>query len=118
MKAQTTIDRVGISLSSLCILHCLLLPMLATILPFFGVISEIEWVHKSLVLFAIPAAMTLILSRTRFHILAFASLGLILIVSAAFWKPFHDLEVVLTVIGASLLCAAHMLRLKKAKHLH
>lgn len=118
MKANTTMDKIGLSLSTLCVIHCLLLPVIGASLPIIGAWSEIEWVHKLLVILALPVALSVIISKSETHIRGLATAGIILLLVAAFWEPLHDYETPLTVIGAISLGAAHMLRLVKLRHSH
>ena len=48
------LDAGAVALSSLCLLHCLALPLLAAALPLFGVWAEAEWVHLVFVAIALP----------------------------------------------------------------
>ena len=119
MKAKTTLDKVGLSLSALCVIHCLLLPVIGASLPIIGAWSEIEWVHKLLVVLALPVALSVIISNSAAtYIRALAGAGIVLLFTAAFWEPLHDHETLLTVIGAILLGAAHMIRFAKLRHSH
>ncbi|MEM1148205.1 MAG: MerC domain-containing protein [Pseudomonadota bacterium] len=108
------IDSAAISLSGLCILHCLALPIIAASLPFFSVLAEAEWVHKAFVIMALPITGWAI-ARTRGHaaqmpFIVLAVLGLALLLASAFVEALHDYETPLTVIGALLLASAHILR--------
>ena len=47
MKTISYVDSAGLGVSSLCIIHCLFLPILGTSLPILGVLSEYEWLHKA-----------------------------------------------------------------------
>lgn len=48
------LDAGAVALSSLCLLHCLALPLLAAALPLFGTWAEAEWVHLLFVAIALP----------------------------------------------------------------
>jgi len=48
------LDASAVALSSLCLLHCLALPLLAAALPLFGAWAEAEWVHAVFVAIALP----------------------------------------------------------------
>ena len=115
-----TADASAITLSSLCLFHCLALPLLATVLPVAGVFAEAEWLHKALVLMALPVSGFVILRSkdqqyaAGFTVLAIA--GLAPLVAAAFVEPLHDYETPLTVIGALMLASAHILRWKRHTH--
>ncbi|WP_162953530.1 MerC family mercury resistance protein, partial [Pseudomonas aeruginosa] len=46
MRASASaLDSSAIALSSLCLLHCLALPLLAAALPLLGRWEQAEWVH-------------------------------------------------------------------------
>lgn len=118
MKTHIPVDTIGISLSTLCIIHCLLLPIIATSLPFFGVLAEQEWMHKLFVILALLVAFRLIFASGRLAIQIFGAVGAMLLCVAAFVPQFHDVEVPLTVIGALCLMLAHGLRLQSLRHSH
>ena len=118
MKTFTYIDSTGLSLSTLCIIHCLLLPILGSSLPILGVLSESEWIHKGLVIFVLPVALSLIATTKRLGVQILAVLGASMLFTAAFIPLFHDFETVMTVSGGLLLGLAHTLRLIKQRHSH
>jgi len=118
MKSYASVDRAGLTLSALCIIHCVFLPLLATTLPLIGVLAEIEWVHKALVLLAVPVALSLIGSKIGLITRGLAIIGISLLLGAAFLEVLHDLETGLTVLGACMLALAHLLRLSNAGHSH
>lgn len=105
------IDGSAIMLSTLCLVHCLLLPILAATLPVAGVWAEAEWLHRLFVVAALPFAL-LALSAKRVGILASALIvtGFAILAAGAFVEALHDYEVTLTVIGALLLACGHGLR--------
>jgi len=111
---SSSIDTAAISLSGLCLVHCLALPFLASIIPFLGAAAEMEWLHKTFVLIACFLAVFAVAttqkhtSKITFAILAGVGLGLLL--SGAFVEPLHDHETLLTTIGAILLAGAHLIR--------
>ena len=118
MKTNITLDTAGISLSALCIIHCFFLPLLGAILPLFGVLSEFEWIHKGLVLLALPIALSLIFSTTHLMVQSLATLGISLLCGAAFAPQLHEIELPVTVFGALLLGLAHTIRILKTKDSH
>jgi len=118
MKSYASVDTAGLTLSALCVIHCLVLPILATTLPLIGVLAENEWIHKVLVLMAVPVALSLISSKIGLITRGLAILGVSLLVGSAFLEALHDFETRLTVMGAILLGLAHLLRLSNAMHSH
>ena len=118
MKTYTYIDRAGVGLSTLCIVHCLLLPILASSLPILGLLSEFEWIHKGLVMIALPVALSLIATTKRFGIQILAAFGAIMLFGAAFIHQFHDFETVMTICGGLFLGLAHIIRQATQRHAH
>ena len=118
MKTFTYIDGAGLSFSTLCIIHCLFLPFLGTSLPILGLLSEYEWIHKSLVIMALPLALSLITTTERLGLQILATLGAITLFAAAFIPQFHDVETAMTVAGGFFLALAHTRRLMKRRHPH
>ncbi|MEO1043035.1 MAG: MerC domain-containing protein [Pseudomonadota bacterium] len=107
-------DGPAVILSGLCLLHCLALPVLASLVPAFGVLFDHEWLHRGLVLLAVPFTVTALLNgglNQRAVVFAVAALtGLALLVAAVFVEAFHDWETPMTVIGAVVLASAHVWR--------
>lgn len=112
------IDFSAIALSSLCLIHCLALPLLAVVLPLAGLWAEAEWVHQLFVGLAVLAsAGALVSDYRRGRGVGFAlrvAPGLALLVLGAFVEALHDYETALTVMGAIALAYAHGRRLRRA----
>jgi len=106
------VDGAAITLSGLCVIHCLALPMLAAMLPIMGLWAEAEWVHKAFVLAAVPISLLAItrarISRGQLLFIGLAPLGLSLLIAGAFVETFHHIETPLSVAGAILLATAHI----------
>ena len=113
-RIARTIDASTITLSGLCVLHCLAIPVMAAFLPFFSVFSEQEWIHKLMVVLAMPLTGYAIfsdLNRVGLRVyMVPAIIGIALLVVSAFVEALHDLEVQLTVLGSLLLAGAHLTR--------
>jgi hypothetical protein len=113
------LDMTGLGLSTLCLVHCLILPLLAAALPLAAHLSAAEWVHAAVVALAAPAAVVAILPALAarplpWAIPLFAGGGLAgmtgaLLVESAF------LETALSAIGGLLLAAAHI---RNWRHAH
>ncbi len=111
----TVVDGSAIVLSSLCLIHCLALPLLSAVLPIAGVWAEAEWVHKAFVIAAIPFSLIGLSSKrltVPIGILIASGIGFLLL--GAFVESLHDYETQLTVIGALLLASGHALRWSNA----
>ena len=117
MKTSTdsTLDASAAGLSFLCLVHCLLLPVISAFLPLAAVLAEAEWIHKTLVLTALPITAIAIMRHRNSNVgVSFilpAVLGLSLLLAAGFVESLHDFETPLTTVGAILLASAHIWRL-------
>ena len=112
-------DAAAAGLSTLCIIHCLALPLLATALPLASVLAENEWIHRGLVLSAMPISAYAIFKTwprlwDRFFVLLIA-VGFALLLAAGFVEAVHDYEKTLTTIGALMVGGAHLWRLTRHK---
>ncbi|MCJ8322122.1 MAG: MerC domain-containing protein [Colwellia sp.] len=110
------LDRLGITATSLCALHCILLPVLLPALPLLGLsfLADHSWEHVFLIFTAILGSVALFSGFKRYHrklypfYLLFLGVGI-------YWIKHDfspDLEVYFIVIGASLIVAAHFINLK------
>ena len=114
-------DGVAMSLSGLCLLHCLALPVLAVGLPFLSVVAEAEWVHWLFVALAVPASALALLGsggRRAGPLGLGATLGLSLLIAGAAGWPDHDSETVMTVAGGLVLAGVHALNWRRTRQVH
>ena len=116
MKTTFALDRGGVVITSLCLIHCLFLPLFGTFLPLLAVWSEIEWIHKIFVLMAFPLCLNLIFQSRKIQIRIPAILGFSLLFSGAFIHALHEFEIMMTVIGAISLGFAHLQNIHRARH--
>ncbi|MFD2532706.1 MerC domain-containing protein [Gracilimonas halophila] len=105
-------DKLGLSLSSLCAIHCLFVPVVIALLPLSPVALTIEhWLHP---VFAVLIAPTIFYAvrRSHFnrHIVLLLSIGFILIIAGwligDYWLG-HEFETASTLIGSIFLIAGH-----------
>lgn len=105
------IDGSAMTLSGLCLIHCLALPLMSTALPIAGVWAEAEWLHRLFVVAALPFVILALASkRVTWLSGSLIGLGFSLLVAGAFVEALHDFETELTVIGALMLATGHALR--------
>ncbi len=106
------LDASAVLLSGLCLVHCLILPLLVALSPIFGLWARQEWVHVLLAAMAVPLSAGALWSAHRRRPLpsalsALALLGLAcLLAGAAEWLGPGS-ETPVTVAGGLLLAAAH-----------
>jgi hypothetical protein len=112
-------DKLGMFLSTLCAIHCLVTPLLILALPVMGEAFESHWVHLSMAAVILPIGLFAFWSGFRHHrqrrVLAMGVTGLLL-VCAGSTLPHEMVEVfehdVVTILGSLLLVTAHWLNRK------
>lgn len=112
-------DRLGLALSSLCVLHCLLSIALVSILGLGSQFLLAHEIHEyGLVLAVIVAAVAIgwgafMHRRAGPLIVALMGLGFM---GGALAMPHDYRELLLTIIGVSLVAMAHILNLRAPVH--
>ena len=111
------LDRVGISTSLLCVLHCLMTPVFVAFVPLLSTAFTHEWFHRTIVLVAVPVAIAAFWNGFRVHrkvaVLALGGFGLIVMVSALWLaRDSRTLEMVMMVAAGVSLGIAHYRNLK------
>ena len=118
--ARTLMPRVGdvaaIGLSGLCLVHCLALPLVASLLPLAVGWSEASWVHWAFALTATPISLWTLTRRPTAGPLALGGTGLCLLFAGAAEFPSHESEIVVTVLGGLILATAHIVNWRRGKH--
>jgi len=104
-------DTIGIALSGLCLLHCLLLPLLVALTPTISVVAG-EGVHRMLLLVLVPPLLLALVRGRRRHgrrdPSALLLTGLALLLAGAFLGS-EAWEVPLTVAGSIAVVTGHAL---------
>lgn len=119
-------DELGIFLSGLCALHCMVTPFLVLALPVMGSFFENEWVHLGMALFVAPVGTYAFWSGYRHHqnlrVFGLGLLGLLFVGGASLaphsWVEFfgHD---IITICGSVALIIAHILNRRACRcHVH
>lgn len=114
-------DAGGLTISGLCLVHCLALPFLAILLPLTGTLVDDERVHFAVLGLAAPVAwfafaVPYLDRRISFALPAVACIGLGLL-AAGLVAP-HEHELTLTASGGAILAMAHLLNLRTRRHEH
>ncbi len=107
-------DRLGIGLSGLCAVHCLLTPVVLSLLPLWPTLQTVNaWVHPALLVLIVPVIVGALLRAKRTGRIATAALlgsGFLVLVGAWWghdmWGPIG--ERLGTVAGSALLIAGHV----------
>lgn len=110
------LDRIGIAATSLCALHCILLPVLLPALPLLGLsfLADHSWEHFFLILTAILGTVALFSGFRRYHKRLYPFYLLYLGVTVYWIK--HDFPEAYApyfiIVGGSLIITAHFLNIK------
>ncbi len=127
MKTLSTgIDKVAISLSFLCAVHCLVLPVALVMLPALAATTfGDESFHKWMLVAVLPTSLVALTMGCRRHrnmsVMAIALPGLAILTFTAFFG--HDLlgesgEKTASLLGASLIALSHFRNHALCKRLH
>ena len=105
-------DLYAAGLSTLCLLHCLALPALVTLMPLATRAAESELMHQILAICAAPLSLlavwrTLAIKVNKLYV-GGALTGIALLLAAAFIEALASYEEPITVVGGVLLCSAHV----------
>lgn len=112
------LDKFGICASTLCLIHCIATPF---IIIFFPTIEEMlgnraEHIHEIFAAIVITLVLIAVYPQCRRHghkdIVAFALLGVILIIGALFIENIPVLHYSLTSLGSISLIIAHFRNMK------
>lgn len=111
------LDRVAMTGSAACMIHCLALPLLLAAAPALSAFIAIpESFHRWVLVFAVPAAVVALLGGHARHaalwpfLLGLVGLGLMTL--GAFAVPEGEVEIAVTVAGSIVLAAAHIANLR------
>jgi len=112
---QSFSDKAAISLSLLCTLHCLALPLAVALLPSMAALSlDDEAFHLWMLLAVMPISVFALTmgckKHRRYHIVLTGSIGLFILAMTVFLG--HEMlgetgEKALTLVGASIIALGH-----------
>jgi hypothetical protein len=121
--AQHRFDAIAVIASGLCVVHCLLLPLLLLLVPVMATwLALPESFHRWMLAVAIPTSVIALVLGQRRHRrwtpLAAAIPATVVLAVGALLIEAPLLETVLTVCGATILVLAHLVngRLPNARH--
>ncbi len=115
---QKIIDNLGITISSVCAIHCLLLPAIFLIAPYSFIASH-EF-HETLIYFILPCALIAFVLGCRKHgdmrVAIMGTIGIILLASAVILhETLHGdqhsdslISVLITIMGSVILIFSHI----------
>jgi hypothetical protein len=113
-KTLSLADRVGIALSGLCAVHCLVLPFIVPFVGFFAALAESEWTHVFLAIGIVPTVVFASARGYRRHgkreilwLLGAGALAVIMALGVRELAGDDRLEAAFTTCGSALLIAGH-----------
>lgn len=114
------LDLCAAGLSTLCLIHCLALPLLVSLLPLAAQSFDSHFLHQILALAAVPVSARVMwkalpVDGNRLFIAA-ATTGLGLLLLAAFVEATSAYEQPITVAGGVLLGTAHLWHWVRQRH--
>lgn len=123
-KTSQRLDRLGMTASTLCAIHCALVPIFLTTLPLLGLeFLSNEWVEISMIIVSvILGTLSLSMSYRKQHHKLFAFIVLFsgfALIALGHFSGIESLEPVLIPLGGFTVAAAHLVnwRLNRAcKH--
>ena len=130
---QILFDRFAIILSGICAIHCIALPVVASMLPLLATtfhhghqLHEF-WFHQFIIYFIVPVSIIALFSGYRVHgkllPLIIAGIGLVILISTALFIDqllmhriiSHEGEMILTVSGGVVHAIGHILNLQASR---
>jgi phosphoglycerol transferase MdoB-like AlkP superfamily enzyme len=115
-KARLLFDKFGIMVTSLCAIHCILLPVILPVLPLLGLTAAHNHAFEGFVLLftMVLGFITLFIGFHRYHRKLYPFYSLFL-GGFIYWQRDawgHEYEHVILVIGASLVVFAHIMNMR------
>ena len=133
---QAHFDRIAILLSGICAIHCIALPVVASLIPLLAVTIQHGhqlhqfWFHQFILLFILPVSLIALAMGYRFHRqvlpLIVAGIGLSILVGIAVFAGYlishhilpHNGETIVTVSGGIVHAVGHVLNVLATRRLN
>lgn len=120
-QITNSLDGLAITVSTVCLVHCLALPVLFALLPAWSSWLDLpETVHLWMLLIALPLS-SFVLWRARLHsprgwqVVWLGAAGLSGMTAGLFVEG-QSLETLVTSIGAAMLAGAHIINWRRRVH--
>jgi cytochrome c biogenesis factor len=119
-------DRLAIALSTICIVHCLAMPLVIAVLPIasFAVGGDGHF-HSLMLWFVVPTSIVGFGLGMRVHrrtdIVALGAAAIVVLAAAALWGHSAwdpSVEVLVNVAASVLLATAHWRNFREVRRLH
>ncbi|HAT42208.1 MAG TPA: MerC protein [Rheinheimera sp.] len=121
-RIRNTLDKVGIAITSLCAIHCIMLPVLLPLLPLMGLSAVHNHAFERIILLItmVLGFVTLFAGFHRYHRKLYPFYSLFL-GGFIYWQKDAvgpQYEHFVLIIGASLVVLAHVLNLRLCNQCH
>jgi hypothetical protein len=123
LKPGRILDRTAVTLSGLCLLHCLALPVVIALLPFANELGDGHW-HAQMLIVVVPVSVVAFALGFRRHrsgqVIAVGTLGLLLLIiggTVVHARYGIAADRAFTVAGALILAVAHFRNNRLTRHL-
>ena len=121
-QIRHTLDKVGIAVTSLCAIHCIMLPVLLPVLPLLGLTSVHNHALERIVLLVtmVLGFITLFAGFHRYHRKLYPFYSLFL-GGFIYWQKDllgHEYEHFVLIVGAAFVVLAHILNIRLCNHCH
>jgi len=126
MAASRYLDRIAISLSAICIVHCLAVPLIVVVLPIaaLGLGGESHF-HATILWLVVPVSIGgLVMGYREHHRAAIVAAGLSGIAVVAYAAVYGhgqwplSTEIIVSVLGSLLLAGAHWANFVVVRKVH
>ena len=116
-------DRIGISTSILCVVHCLFTPLLVLSMPVVGEFLSHDMFHVIIILIVVPVAVWALWNGYRLHrlqqVLWLGGFGIVGIVLAMILGANDArIEIALMILSGLTLASAHYFNLRACRIKH
>ena len=113
------IDKLGVWVSALCAIHCLLFPLLLPLVPVLAAsIFVEEWFEVAMIALSIAIGFTAFLIGFFQYHRQLYPIYLLLLAGVVFWQKEavgEGFEPIIVTLGAAFLIAAHLLNIRLCK---
>lgn len=111
IKVENITDKLAITLSITCAIHCLAMPLLLLFLPSFSVLSlNNEVFHFWMIVIVLPTSVYALFmgckQHKRYRLFFIGLVGLVLLVFAL-WLGNEYWEKILTLMGSTVIAGGH-----------
>ena len=120
LSRLNSLDLSGTVLSVLCMAHCLVLPLLVSVLPTLRLEAlSHEWLHQGLLLLVIPVVAFAVFRGYQHHgrrrVPVLGIIGVAALLVGGLWGHDLHLETPLTVVGSVFLVTTHLINARSCR---